>query len=214
MDKEYINPLNGQPLDKEHLDKIVKEYGSFDNWIKHLKKSPVGRSMLATDVNAKGGDKEFKERQRERQEAGIGAMNKIMDGIAEAAHYLPSTAAVMDMVDVVRSSEGSNTDGANQVVGAVGSAGGSTIKEYMKHITKGADATNAAFVNGFGRMASSGVKVAGMLDDVKQTVQTVKDIVKTPNRDYKSKYFDSPTGTVESRSREPKEQTDDNPWML
>lgn len=214
MEKGYINPLNGQPLDEEHLNNIIKEYGSYESWINHLKNSPVGRSMLATDTNAKGGDREFKERQKERQESGIGAMNKIVDGIAEAAHYIPSTAMAMDLVDVARSSDGSSTDDVNQIVGALGSAGGDAIKEYTKHIAKGADATNAAFVNGFGRMASTGVKAVGFLDDVKQTAQTVKDIVKTPNKDYKSKYFNSPTGTVQSRANEPKEQSDDNPWML
>ena len=182
----HINPLTGQPLSEENYREIIRTYGSLDNFEKRARKHFGGATP-----NRSNGDKQFKEAQKGRQQDGVGAMNKIVDGIAEVAHYMPATAAAMDMVDVARSSGKTDTDDVNQVMGAVGSASGDIVKEHTKNLAKGAkDATNGAFVSGFGRMASTGLKAMGFLDDVKQTVSNVKDMIKTPNKDYQSKYFD------------------------
>lgn len=192
---DYINPLTGNPLDEAKLQEIVKQYGSYDNWISVLRKGAATRGMLNTDPKANGGNAEAKRIMKEQAQARTGAGEKVMDLVADATHYIPSTAIAADIVDMAKGGGGEN------LASVAGQAGSKAIPaevwagaaEEMPQIASGLKGAMGA-ITGIG-------KVSGMIDDVKSTAKLVKDVVTTPNKDYESRYFKDAGNPVQ---KEPK----------
>lgn len=209
----WKNPLTGEEADED----LQSQYATQEAYEAALKKNAMTKAMLEsspayraqTYKTAAEIQKERAARQMNQAETVAGITGKAMDAAWQAGHYLPGIKNMIDYADIALNgvpgpwqSQGSVSDLAapiSHVMSKPFIAEGKdfidTAESMMKQGMKANDPVVQTVVNAGNKISSlgNGLKttgnILGWVDDIGDTVRTMKNIFTTPNDQYWEKRY-------------------------